>query len=173
MSTKEPRSKTNSNAKRLVIVRHAHRDKPMGSAFDNGISKKGRKQAKAIVKLYRERFDDEMALIYSSPKLRCIETVEPLASKIASKIVPLDLLIESGPEEGPEDLVRRVRQFCTQWKKESSPIVIACSHGDWIPVFFQELVGTPIDLKKGAWAEIESKNGETKLTWIVQEPLIV
>ncbi len=173
MSTKEPRSKNKAEKKRLVIVRHAHRDKPMGHSGDNGISKKGTKQTKGVTRLYEERFGDVKPVIYSSPKLRCIETVEPLAEKKNAKLTISDLLDEAGPDESPEDFVKKVREFANQWKKHESEIVIACTHGDWIPTFFYEILGTSIDLKKGGWAELELEDGKPKLSWIVQEPEIV
>ena len=70
------------SGKSLIILRHAHRNKPFGGLLDNGLSRKGKKQAAQAGKHFLEEYGRVKALVLSSPKRRCIETVEPIAEKI-------------------------------------------------------------------------------------------
>jgi 8-oxo-(d)GTP phosphatase len=148
--------------KTLVIIRHAHRDLRDRSA-DNGLSKKGRSQAREVKRFYRERFGSKPALLLSSPKRRCVETLEPLAKMLGGSIRIEDLLKEG--EKG-----RRVKPggFLFWWRDRAPCRVVACSHGDWIPAFLKRALGADISLKKGGWAELELARGHPKMTWLLQ-----
>lgn len=154
-------------SKRLILVRHGHRDKPHGSAFDNGISPRGKKQAARVKKFYRERFGDEMADLVSSPKLRCVETLIPLGGLLKKEVRSEALLSEEADGE-KDEIEHRARLFLTKWLSSKKKLTVACSHGDWIPIFLREAVGVETELKKGAWAEITLVDGEPRLTWLMQ-----
>ncbi|MBI3542963.1 MAG: histidine phosphatase family protein [Deltaproteobacteria bacterium] len=148
--------------KTLILIRHAHRVKVDGGAADNGLSPKGRRQAEAARKFFKRRFDDTHPLIVSSPKKRCLETVEPIA-RAAQVEVSISPLLDEGPS-----VLRRAQEFIAWWKREAPELTIACSHGDWLPVCLEELVHVDLELKKGAWAELELSARSPRLTWLVQ-----
>jgi broad specificity phosphatase PhoE len=142
--------------KTLIILRHAHRDKEEGPFADNGLSEKGKKQAEQIQKYFSKQFNELKPVILSSPKLRCQETVAPLAeaARVPVTVNPSLAELDESTFEGPEEMAKRIEQFIHDWKKSKTALTVACSHGDWIPVALQLLVGKSIDLKKGAWAEV-------------------
>lgn len=153
--------------KTLVIVRHAHRHKTLGSGADNGISEKGQKQARALSKFFGKVFDKKTKpVIYSSPKLRCIQTVEPLARKRGVEIKILESLNESSTTA---ELQKRITAFDALWRQSQDELTVICSHGDWIPAYLKMALGFEIDLEKGAWAQIEMENRQLKLEWLAQD----
>jgi broad specificity phosphatase PhoE len=154
---------------KLVFVRHAHRDTSIREA-DNGLSEKGWEQARAVAKLFEERFGDEKPVLLSSPKTRCRETLEPLSERVGVRIQIDPLLVEQEAGESSKDLSRRIDAFLERWKKNPPEILVACSHGDWLPLAIEELVDETVDLKKGAWAEISLKSEKPKLKELIQKP---
>lgn len=148
--------------KTLIIIRHAHREK---IADDNGLSPKGRKQAKRARDFYRSRFRRSTAALLSSPKRRCVETLEPL-----SELLDVDIETTALLDEG-DALKLRAREFLSHWLASSGPeLTVISSHGDWIPVFLELATGARAELAKGGWAEIEADGtGVPRLSWLVQE----
>ena len=144
--------------KRLLVVRHAHRDKSEGREKDNGLSSKGQRQAEKLASYLKAHYPVSEAKIFSSPKERCIETVSALG-----KVKSWGVL-----DEG-DDLNKRAKEFLKWWKEEAPPFVIVSSHGDWIPVFFEIALGTGIELQKGAFAELVLEDGQPRLRTLVQE----
>jgi broad specificity phosphatase PhoE len=150
----------------LIVVRHAHRDKSAGRDSDNGISPKGRKQAMRVLEHFKKEFPGLHAPVFkllSSPKKRCVETVQPVAEAAKLKVHTSSLL-----DEGPE-LEDRARKFLTEWKREGSGVTMICSHGDWIPLFLELATGVPTDLAKGGWAQLENVDGKLIVTRLIQE----
>lgn len=153
--------------KTLIIIRHAHRNKELGRELDNGLSPKGKKQARRIAKFFKKRFvaDNKNTNfnLFSSPKKRCLETLLPIQKITGTPIETLDDLNEGG------NIPNRIDDFLEKWNTSDRDFTILCSHGDWIPTFFEKFLGLPIELKKGAWAEIQIEELNKKLTWIIQE----
>jgi broad specificity phosphatase PhoE len=153
--------------RRLILIRHAHRDTSEGRDRDDGLSEKGKEQAKAVSKYFRSRYGKAEPLLLSSPKVRCIETLLPLSDKLKADVKILDLLDEQ--HEPEKAYTQRVEKFFRWWKQRAPELVIACSHGDWIPFFVRHSLGATVDLKKGGWLEIESREGQLHLVWILQK----
>lgn len=152
----------------LVIIRHAHRDTSRGQGINNGLSDRGRRQVRKLFDHYFERFPElEKPLFLTSPKKRCVETLEPLARKLERKLNTEPLLEERGTRETSAEFKRRIRRFKKNWLESKEMLTVICSHGDWIPLFLKELLGASIQLKKGAWAEVELLE-EPELTWLLQ-----
>jgi 8-oxo-(d)GTP phosphatase len=151
----------------LILLRHAHRETTLGRDRDNGLSEKGKEQAKAIAKYYLGRFPDSSPVLLSSPKIRCVETLLPLADKTGRDIKVVDLLDEQF--ETNTAFQRRIAKFLQWWKKSQPSVLVVCSHGDWIPAFSRLFLGTAIELKKGGWLELESKSGVLRLRWVLQK----
>lgn len=147
----------------VLIVRHAHRNKKDGRELDNGLSEKGFVQAKKIRKYIEKKFSDRKPVIVSSPKRRCIETVEEIACRKSVEVKVSQLLDEGG------DIEKKVEQFVLQLKGcKGSPLII-CSHGDIIPNLLERMTHTSVDLSKGGMARIEKKEGSYSLQGILQE----
>jgi len=143
----------------LVLVRHAHRDTTSRKA-DNGLSNKGQKQALEIKKELASKFMNEAPLLVSSPKLRCIETLEPLAEALGKKVKSNDLLDEAAPDESTSELIGRIQEFLDWWKTKAPKVTVACSHGDWLPEAYGLLTGKQMDLTKGSWALLALYSGK-------------
>lgn len=148
------------NRKRLVFIRHAHRDTEFHSR-DNGLSEKGLKQVKQLVR-FSEGRDLEGAEFISSPKLRCIETLSPVAKALKTEI-SIDRRLGEGGSLDDLD------QFVDWWKYEGPNLLVACSHGDVIPFLVQKITGGVISIKKAGWCEIELVGNDAYLTWLVQK----
>lgn len=156
--------------KTLILIRHGHRDNSRRE-LDNGLDDKGRDQAKAIKRFFTERFSkDDLGKglwLVSSPKARCVETLQPLAKAIDR---PVDIhpgLDEQNGREGSKGFEARVQAFLREWVDSKMQITVLCSHGDWLPVAAHQLLGISQDFKKGGWLEIDSENGSHVLRWYI------
>ncbi len=148
--------------KLIIIIRHAHRSKKVGPDEDNGLSKKGFVQAKQIQNHFNRVFGKEVPVIISSPKRRCIETVERIAIERGSEVICSSQLDEGG------DLKKKTNLFIKQLSNMKAPLVVACSHGDIIPILIKGLIGVELILDKGAWAQFEYEEDDFNLRWIFQ-----
>jgi broad specificity phosphatase PhoE len=145
-------------SKRLIFVRHAHRDTTVRQ-LDNGLTDKGREQAKSIKRYFLSRFgEDEVKdslWLVSSPKIRCVETLLPLSRSTGRAVDIHPSLNEGEAGEGSRMMEARIQNFLTEWKQSKVEITVACSHGDWLPIAFHQLLGLHLEPKKGSWLEIE------------------
>lgn len=107
-------------ASRLIhVVRHAHAgDREAWSVDDDlrPLSERGGGQAVRLV----GQFGGEIAAVYSSPSLRCLGTVLPLARAHRLPIVTLDELYEGGS----------AARMLARLRAEPRDPVVACTHGD-------------------------------------------
>jgi broad specificity phosphatase PhoE len=141
----------------LVFIRHAHRDTSF-RAKDNGLSDKGQRQARALSRIFEERVSSEASKVklFSSPKRRCVETLQPIADIDDLKIEISPLLDEQQEGENDTQFRARVAEFMssvqTQFKgpKGNNDWVLVCTHGDWLP-----LVLGDVQISKGCWAQME------------------
>ncbi len=141
--------------KRLILIRHAHRETDAGRSRDNGLSDRGKEQAKQFRDEYLAAKYPLNALFFSSPKKRCVETVEPLARKAVQAIEIDKLLDEQSDGESNFALTRRVQLFIAWVEQAEAQTIVACSHGDWIPLFCELAVNEPRDFRKGEWLAFE------------------
>jgi broad specificity phosphatase PhoE len=147
-------------------VRHAHRQVNDPSE-DNGLSEKGKLQAKLIASYFQKTYPNIRPLLLSSPRARCQETLQPLANLLKVSVELSDLLDE-GAQSRAGSLENRSKKFLHWWKNEPSDFCIACSHGDWIPLFFEHSLGESFSLKKGGWAELRLNQGRISLHSLIQ-----
>lgn len=116
------------------------------------LSKAGRRQAEAIVATFRDR---EVDRIVSSPYVRCVQTVRPLALDRRLPVETSDALAEGAATQDAVALLAEV---------DSGPAVL-CSHGDVIPALvlhFMErgmLVTGERDWRKGSIWLLEREDG--------------
>jgi broad specificity phosphatase PhoE len=148
----------------LVLVRHAHRD-TSHKDLDNGLTSRGKKEAQFLAQVLPQQYDLRNSLFLSSPKQRCIETILPLAKTAKQEVQIESLLDEQSHHETSGDLHRRIEKFLKQWKKrefkQNPQIIVACSHGDWLPLAVEFLTGAQSDFDKGGWIGIDINEGQT------------
>ena len=130
----------------LYLVRHAkagNRSKWVGPDELRPLTKSGREQADRFA---GELADEPVTRILSSPYVRCVQTVEPLARKRGVEVESVGALAEAGPFEPVLGLLTGLPDFS-----------VLCSHGDLIPDTLSALtrrgmtvVGEP-DFRKGSW----------------------
>lgn len=156
--------------KTLILIRHGHRDNSVRT-IDNGLSDKGREQAKYIKRFFTSRFQDadlkQGVWFASSPKLRCMETLLPTAKAFNRDVDAHPLLDEQMSKEPAGRLEERVQAFLKEWSKSDVGVTVASSHGDWLPLAMFHLTGLHFDPKKGSWFEIEWMAGRASLKWNV------
>ena len=99
------------------LIRHAKakgRDEWPGDDAERPLKKSGRRQAAKIAEL----FDDAApARIISSPAIRCVETITPLAERFSCEVTVDDLYFEG----------RRIVLPAEEG------VTVICAHGDNIP----------------------------------------
>jgi len=118
----------------VFLVRHAKagdRRKWEGADLLRPVSKKGRKQADALVALFA---DLDVARILSSPSVRCVQTVQPLADRCGIKVEETEALAEGA---NPPEVVRLAREAAGE-----DGAVVLCTHGDVIPTLLDTLALT-------------------------------
>ncbi len=140
------------DCKKLILVRHAHRDTDEGRERDNGLSQKGFRQTEKVLSYWLQQPLPGAAFI-SSPKRRCVETLEPLAQELKQSLEIDPSLDEQRKHESDAAFRARVKHSLNALKDSSAPIVVVCSHSDWLTSALEELTGEPVELKKGAWTE--------------------
>ena len=116
------------------------------------LTKKGRRQAEALVEVFRGL---DIARVISSPYVRCVQTVRPLALDRGLPVDTSDVLAEGAATSEVLALLEELA---------STPTVL-CSHGDVIPALVLHLVdrGATIsgerDWKKGSIWVLERGDG--------------
>jgi phosphohistidine phosphatase SixA len=123
----------------LCLVRHASAGDPkawIGDDRARPIDERGREQAAALVDLLAEH---PLARVLTSPYLRCVQTVEPLAQ---ARALPLEYRHELGDDARADEALALMREL------GGEPAAL-CSHGDLI----RELLGE--ELEKGAVAVVD------------------
>lgn len=116
---------------KLLLVRHAragHRSRWDGDDRSRPLSGRGGRQAAAIVKQLAG-FDFDRVL--SSPYLRCVQTVGPLARARRLEVEESDDFAEGNSHKAIE-VVRGLA--------EGNGSIVACSHGDVIPDIIDHLL---------------------------------
>jgi 8-oxo-dGTP diphosphatase len=129
----------------VFVVRHAkagsRHDWP-GDDRERPLSKGGRRQAEAITARLR---DEAITGLWTSPYVRCVQTLEPLGQALALEVCVDKRLAEGTPLEDVLALLGEVDDGA-----------VLCSHGDVIPELINGLVrrGTHVvgepDWRKGA-----------------------
>ena len=151
--------------KLLIIVRHAHRE-ILDRIADNGLSARGQIQANKIAEYFRVNFAAKKFKLYSSPRLRCKETLAPLSLEL-SEPVEISPLLDEGASGGRPEVERRVHEFKVWWERNAPDLIVICSHGDWIPYCLQALMGEYLEIRKGGLAEIQLKGSGARLKKIL------
>lgn len=118
-----------SSSEVIYLVRHAKAgERRIWDDDDEArpLSKKGWRQATAVSKRLAGK---DASSLYSSPYVRCIQTLEPLAEQLDLRVEIDDRLKEDHAFEGVLELIAEVRSGA-----------VLCSHGDMIPATIEALV---------------------------------
>lgn len=140
----------------LFVVRHAkagERRLWTDGDLNRPLSKKGWKQASLVGKRLAPLDPSEL---FSSPYVRCIQTLEPLAEQMHTDVEVDQRLCEDEPFEPVLELLREVPDRA-----------VLSTHGDIIPATMQALsrrgmkLITPPDWRKAAvWVLKRNKKGD-------------
>lgn len=118
------------------VVRHAkagRRAEWVGDDRERPLSKTGWKQAEAVA---ARLAGEQITGLFASPYLRCVQTLEPLAKRLRTKVVPDERLAEGATFEDSLALLM-----------ESGPGAVLSSHGDVIPDLIGAVVRRGADLR--------------------------
>ena len=133
------------------LVRHAHAgDKRLWAGPDvlRPLSEPGRREAHGLLTQLR---DYPVANVLSSPAVRCLQTVEPLAVR---RGLPVECAEVLGVDADPAGLVDLLLD-------PASAEAVLCSHGELIGVALQRLV----DGRPGEGEELRWPKGST---WVLE-----
>ena len=140
----------------LRFLRHGaagDRAKWKGNDMERPLTKKGRRQAVAIAEALSGKGIER---IVTSPFLRCVETVEPLAEATGAKIEVSEALAEDPDVDATYGLVDSLVGYNA----------VFCSHGDVIPATINRLMWLGLNLdshfycSKGSIWEVEVDRGK-------------
>jgi phosphohistidine phosphatase SixA len=116
----------------ILLVRHAkagQRGKYDGPDEERPLSKKGWRQAEGLVEALKGY---GVSRILSSPYVRCVQTVEPLADALGLTVEPADELVEGADPAETRELMRRLGN--------EGAVAALCTHGDMVPGVLDLLV---------------------------------
>ena len=138
----------------IFLIRHAHAGKRSEWTADDRLrplSKRGAEQAERLTTVVG---DLVVGRILSSPYVRCMQTIEPLAEKFEIEIQSSEVFAEGADADAAYQALLELDAFDG----------VACSHGDLIPRLLRRLVadgmdtdGPLIDQKGSTWI-IEMRN---------------
>lgn len=151
----------------VLLIRHAHAGSRKEWAGDDRLRPlSARGETQALV-LARRLAEWAPVRILSSPYVRCIQTVQPLADDLGRKVEEVDELAEG---MGADALVM-VRAM-------SGRRIAMCTHGDVIPDVLVALAdedrlnlgAAPRQAKGSAWVLEASRGRFVKATYLPPEP---
>ena len=133
---------------RLYVIRHAHAGArgTFNDDIQRPLSPKGIQQANDLDELFR---DVEITRVVSSPAVRCVETVAPLARSHGLEVDTHDDLWETAQ---PAHLMALLNQ-------SNDPGLAICSHGNIIPPIVEQMA------RDGA--QIRGRGCEKGSIWVV------
>ncbi len=130
----------------LLLIRHA--EAASRSTWDapdalRPLSAKGRRQAAGMVQVLGDEFP--VGRLVSSPSLRCIETLSPLAATLCLSLEVAEALAEGADPDAAVELARSGATL-----PGSAGALVLCSHGDLIPAILEVLQADDgVDLGRG------------------------
>lgn len=142
----------------ILLLRHAHagsRSRFLGPDDERPLSDKGWAQTRHIADLLEHL---PLHGVYSSPYLRCVQTVEGLAASQGLEVHRCSELAEGAD---PKAALRLLETFAARPGEN----VVLCSHGDVIPAMMRRLAaradldGSPSETAKGSLWELHTEDG--------------
>lgn len=141
----------------LLVVRHASagsRSRWTGPDHLRPLDPKGERQAAGLVTAWTGTGAPRIPRVLSSPYLRCVQTVEPLAAEVGLPVEEEPALAEGHATEA----VILARGLLAAGRPGGSStaagMVVLCTHGDIVPAILAEAVADGVDLGTDArWAK--------------------
>ncbi len=145
----------------IYLVRHAHAGGRRASPEDHlrGLSVRGLREARALSEWLEPGAD---GLVLSSPFVRCVATVEPIAARRGREVILTATLAERGRIDRLLRLLKRV--------PEGS---ILCTHGDMLEGVITRLasgntqISGPVCLQKGVVWVLTREQGAFSQAWAI------
>lgn len=131
----------------LYLVRHGAAGERRSWPGDDSLrplSGRGEMQAAGLAKTLA---DERIEAIFTSPYVRCVQTVRPLAEATGLEIVEHPALAEGEGGKATRDLIRSL----------IGTNAVLCSHGDVIPAALQWMINKGMTLK----SDFDCKKGST------------
>lgn len=141
----------------VFLVRHADAKSRANWPHDDEsrpLSRKGIDQANGLVDLLEKR---RIGRVLTSPAVRCVDTVEPLASALGVKLEETDTLLEGADIGDAYELLKDLAR-----KRDSS---VLCTHGDIVPELLRLAsrdglkLDEPVRWPKGSTFAIDAERG--------------
>lgn len=152
----------------IHLLRHAaagDRTKWNGKDAIRPLTKKGRRQADALAESLGRGGIEK---IYTSPYVRCVQSVEPLAEMIGADILEHDALAEGPDIDGAYELIDGLVGFNA----------VVCTHGDVIPAVINRMMWAGLSLEsrfycsKGSIWEVGLESGRFATARYVPPPKV-
>jgi 8-oxo-dGTP diphosphatase len=149
----------------LYLVRHAEAGVRTDRADDHlrPLSGAGRHQARLLTTLFESV---DVGDILSSPYVRCVQTLEPLADRRGRTVVHTDTLAEGAPIDAVLDLLHQVPAR-----------TVLCTHGDVMEAVLQHVVfadttGCANRLAKGVVWVLERSGDRVSVVQMLAAPVV-
>ena len=150
----------------VYVVRHAKagdREAWKGDDRLRPLTKSGERQADALVEILKDRPIDR---ILSSPYVRCVQSVEPLAK---ARKLPVEPSAELEEGAGGESIIRLMERYAGQ-------NTVLCTHGDLVEELLERLIHQGVisrrqasNEKGGTWV-LEGENGAVRRATYLPAP---
>jgi phosphohistidine phosphatase SixA len=140
-------------AQLIHVVRHAHAGDPGAWRHDDDLRPLSDRGCGQAERLPAALLATGPIAVYSSPSVRCVATVLPLAHRLGLPVVMLDALYEGGSAEAMLEVLSAA----------GSPLV-ACTHGDVIASLLEVVIAGGVSLtapraEKGSTWTVEVEAG--------------
>lgn len=154
----------------LYLLRHAHAGDPLawgGDDADRPLSARGQKQSDRLARFLERRGFRPDAII-SSPKVRAVQTAEPLAKRLG-----LEILVDRRLADGPD--LDEVEAILATAGDPRRPVLVG--HDPAFSELVAELIGAPwFDVPKGTFLRIDTERppspGGGSLRWLISPDLL-
>lgn len=131
---------------KITLIRHSNRDISMSS--DGGLNEIGKGRAEGLkARLQPEGDLPKPTQLFSSPKRRAKETMQPLSEFLKMPLQITELLDERFADESSVEFRSRVRKFIDLLpeKYKSNEVLYLCTHADWLE---EAMTVMPTDLRE-------------------------
>lgn len=153
---------------KIYLVRHAkagERRTWSGDDIDRPLSKKGWRQSELLAKRLAKL---SPTVLYSSPYVRCVQTLEPLGKRAKLDVEVEQRLCEYEPAAPVIELIA-----------QSPKNAVLCSHGDIIPATIAAIkrsgakINSPKDWRKASvWVLKRNKHGRVVSAAVWPPPVV-
>lgn len=144
----------------LILLRHAQRQ-----GLDDALTEHGKRQVEERGHFFFQVFGDQMDLM-SSPKQRCLQSLETLGSLCKKPLQINEDLSERLDFEDSKAFEKRVQNALeSRLSKSSWATTIICSHSDWLFVGAKYLLDLQIQFLEGSWIHLVRDQSK----WILKD----